>query len=55
MPDQADVVKTLYGPCYKCGEIIEEPDKPVPYRNNTYHQKCVPTKQQEEATDKSYT
>jgi hypothetical protein len=55
MPDPADDVKTLYGPCYKCGESIEKPDKPVPYPDNIYHQKCVPTEQEEEANDKSYT
>ena len=55
MPEEADVVKTLYGPCHKCGKSIEQPDKPVLYRDNTYHEKCVPTKQHEAATDNSYT
>lgn len=55
MADRQEVVKTSYGPCHKCGEIIEEPDKPVRYRDNLYHQKCVPTTQQEAATDNSYT
>lgn len=54
MPDGSEVVKTLYGPCHKCGKSIEEPDKPVQYRHNLYHEKCVPTKQEERVADNSY-
>jgi hypothetical protein len=55
MPDRPDGVKTPYGPCHKCGESIEEPDKPVKYRGNIYHEAHVPKKSEEKATDKSYT
>jgi hypothetical protein len=48
-------VLTSYGLCHKCGKNIEEPDKPVKYRGNVYHEKCVPTKREEKASDKSYT
>jgi len=55
MPDRPDGVKTSYGPCHKCGESIEEPDKQVKYRGNIYHEAHVPKKSEEKATDKSYT
>lgn len=51
MADRQEVVKTLYGPCHQCRESIEEPDKPVKYRDNLYHKKCVPTKRHEAAAD----
>lgn len=53
-PEKPDVV-TSYGPCHKCGRNIEEPDKPVKYLENAYHQKCLPTKEEEEAKNKSHT
>jgi len=52
--EKPDVI-TSYGPCHKCRKNIEEPDKPVKYRGNVYHEKCVPTKREEKATDTSYT
>jgi|GEM_PF-6258844 len=55
MPDRPDVVKTLYGPCHKCGESIEEPDKPIEYQGNIYHKEHVPKKSEEKATNNSYT
>ncbi|MGB2592953.1 MAG: hypothetical protein WBF09_13785 [Candidatus Acidiferrum sp.] len=53
-PERRDVVDQ-YGPCHNCGKNIEEPEKPVEYRGNSYHQKCLPTKPEEKAKDASYT
>jgi hypothetical protein len=52
-PEKRDVVVS-YGPCHKCGKNIEEPEKPVKYRKNVYHEKCRPTKREEKVTDNSY-
>jgi len=55
METRKNDVVTLYGPCHKCGEKIEEPETPVMYRDHVYHQKCCPTKREEKASDTSYT
>ena len=51
--EKRDVVDS-YGPCHKCGEDIKEPDKPLKYRDNAYHQNCRPMKQEERVNDNSY-
>lgn len=54
MPDWENV-KVSYGPCHKCGKAIEEPDEPVLYGSNAYHQECLPTDREKQAQDNSYT
>lgn len=44
-----------YGICHKCNTIIKEPDKPVEYDGYPHHEKCVPSKKEEQVKNKSYT